>query len=376
MTDVPERICVLARLWEPGLGDFMQRNIMLRLLRRAYPRAEVVHIVNETAARRFAEFFTHHSYASRLLTCPDDNDDREEPWVELLDRVRAERFDACLVDPDSRGFGARQARECGIPTRIGFAMGREDDADLTMPVRLPRPIFGLPDLYDYARGLAGALGLEPPAAADVVPPLPHTREQVPSLPGPVVGVHPGGAPHWNRRWPLQRFGEVCQRLARTHDASFVLFGSADDRLELDTLAAQIAGARMEISCGERLNRLANWMSNVDVLIGGDSAPAHLAASVNTATVVLYGPTMTEFMWTRIYLRHHGINRRYDCQTVRNLPRGPGTVTMPCRHSCRYPYLGPDGPYPRCLMDISVDEVYDAVCRSLTAYAAGQPARIR
>jgi ADP-heptose:LPS heptosyltransferase len=102
-----------------------------------------------------------------------------------------------------------------------------------------------------------------------------------------------------------------------------------------------------------------------VLVGNDSALGHIAAALRTPTVVLYGPGMTEFMWTRVYLRHDGINRHYECQTIRNLPRGPGVTTMPCRYSCHYPYASAAGPYPRCLTDIPVDTVYQAVLRQLT-----------
>jgi ADP-heptose:LPS heptosyltransferase len=125
---------------------------------------------------------------------------------------------------------------------------------------------------------------------------------------------------------------------------------------------------VEVCAGDSLNRLANRLSTADVLVGSDSAPAHIAAALGTPTVVLYGPGMTEFMWTRVYLRHDGINRHYECQTVRNLPRGPGTTTMPCRFSCHYPYATAAGPYPRCLTDIEMDKVYQAVRGQLSRHS--------
>ncbi|HLX48089.1 MAG TPA: glycosyltransferase family 9 protein [Streptosporangiaceae bacterium] len=367
------RICVFARLWEPGLGDLMQRNIFLALLRRACPQAEVVHIVGRAHAEQFAEFFAGHSYATGILTCPDYGDDDQSRWREFLRELAAAAFDCCVVDPDSRGLGAEHAARCGIGIRIGFATGGREDAFLTEPIRLPRPIFGLPDLFDYAQGFARALGMEPPGVADVVPPFRYRREPVRLLPAPVVAIHPGGAPHWNRRWPLDRYGALCRALASSDGASFVLLGAANEKPDLcalrDAAGRGTAAVPVEICAGESLSRLASVIEQADVLVGNDSAPAHVAAALGIPSVVLYGPGVTEFLWTRVYRRHHGINRHYDCQTVRNLPRGPGTTTMPCRFSCHYPYVSAEGPYPRCLTDIEVDEVHRAVRSCLTTIAA-------
>jgi ADP-heptose:LPS heptosyltransferase len=366
--DAIARVCVFARLWEPGLGDLIQRNIFLSLLRRAFPQAELTQVVGPAAASRFAEFFASHTYADRIEICPEYRDDDPGRWRQFLGEIAGRQYGCCVIDPDSRGLLAEHAAGCGIGIRIGFASGGPEDQFLTRPVKLPRPIFGLPDLLDFARGLAGAVGLPPPVPAEVVPPFPYRAQAVPELPGPVVAVHPGGARHWNRRWPLARFAELCGRLAGSPGASFVLVGSADERPELswlrEAIVGQVAGARVEVSAGDPLSRLASYLSRADVLVGNDSAPAHVAAALRTPTVVLYGPGMTEFMWARSYPRHDGVNRHYACQTVRNLPRGPGTMTMPCRYSCHYPYETADGPYPRCLTDISTSDVHQAVLRQL------------
>jgi heptosyltransferase-2/glycosyl transferase protein BlmE len=186
------------------------------------------------------------------------------------------------------------------------------------------------------------------------------------MPGPVVAVHPGGARRWNRRWPLARYGELCQALARSRRVSLVLVGSAEERPELcalrDGVTAAVPAAAVTVSAGESLNRLARLLDQADVLVGNDSAPAHIAAALGTPTVVLYGPTGTEFLWRRVYLRHHGVNHHYLCQPYKEPPHAMDT--MPCRFSCPFMYAAPDGPYPRCMTDINEDEVHSAVLRQL------------
>ncbi|MFC5288498.1 glycosyltransferase family 9 protein [Actinokineospora guangxiensis] len=364
----PERVCVFAHLREPGLGDLIQRNIFLALLRRAFPAADVVLVVGEHIAQRHAGYFAAHSYATRVLRCPPGHDAGGPGWAEFTADLRAESFDLCVLDPDSHGLDSRVAARCGIPSRLGFPRGETTDPWLTVPVRIARPLFGLPDLYEYASGLARAIGLPALRPSEVVPPLP--RQPEPSAPAerPQVAVHPGGAKHWNRRWPAASYALLCVELAKAADLDLILIGSADEEDELAGLTARIRsdlpGARVRTECGGSLNHLADVVAAADVLVGNDSAPAHIAAAVRTPSVVLYGPTMTEFMWARAYPRQTGINLRYECQMVRNMPRGEGPVTMPCAHRCHYPYVAEDGPYPRCLSDIAVATVVDAVRRSL------------
>jgi ADP-heptose:LPS heptosyltransferase len=237
-----------------------------------------------------------------------------------------------------------------------------------MPVQMAMPDGeGGSDLVDYAAALAGVLGLPAPRAADVVPLFPLRPEAMPPLRRPIVAVQPGGAPGWNRRWPLARFGGLCRGLALAENASFILVGTTDEQAELVFLRHRILAAspptQVLVSAGESLNRLACLLQHADVLVGNDSAPAHIAAAVRTPAVVLYGPATREFWWRRAYPRHRAVDRHPVCESD---GQGRGSTVMPCRYSCHYPYLSAEGPYPECMRNIRVDEVRRAVQASLAA----------
>jgi ADP-heptose:LPS heptosyltransferase len=144
-------------------------------------------------------------------------------------------------------------------------------------------------------------------------------------------------------------------------ATLVLVGSDDEREETERLRDQILarqpGARVHLSIGEPLNRVANLIDRMDLLVGNDSAPAHLAAALSTPTVVIYGPTGTEGLWARIYPEHRGVNRHSPCQSLRH---EPDEQVGQCEHACPCFYVAPEGPYPKCLTDITVDEVWQVV----------------
>lgn len=376
-TPPPRRVAYLACLANPGLGDLLQRNILLGVLRRAFPGAATTLVVGRTVARRFADALAGHVLAEAVLACPDPADDRLA-WSRWTPTLRAGAFDACVVDVDSARLDATTARHAGIPVRIGVPGG--DAGAVTHPVRVGAPLFGRPDLYEYARALARAAGLaSPPRASEAVPPLPLRPERVPELahPRPLVVLHPGGAPHWNRRWPLDRFAELGARLAAERGASVVAVGDHDEREELERITRAVRRAAPGAVVGARvappLNLLGNLLAGADLLVGNDSGPAHVAAAVGTPTVVVYGPTGTEFLWARVYTRHAGVSLRYPCQQLANLPAD--VRTTPCAHACARRYAGADGPYPRCLEDVTTEQVLAAAARQLDrlpAATAGRP----
>jgi ADP-heptose:LPS heptosyltransferase len=374
--DVPlyqvRRVCLFARPWHGSLGDFILVNIFLHQLRRAFPLAKITHVVGPAATERFAEFFSAHSYADSIVTCPDHQDDDPGRWARFRSEIRAGSYDCAIIDPASRDLLAEQAARCGIGIRIGLSSGGAADRFLTAPIQLPPGEHCQPDLLDIARAFAGALGLAVPEPADVVPPFPHRPEPVPALPGPVVAVHPGGAAHWNRRWPLARYGDLCRALAKSEHASFILVGSANERSDLltlrDAVSATAPGSTVAVSAGESLNRLACLLDQADVLVANDSTPAHMAAALGTPAVVLYGPT-TESLWRRVYVHQHAVNHHDLCQL--DIAHAGGPTAMPCRFSCKYLYMNREGPYPQCLIDIGVGEVYAAVRRQLSGQLTGQ-----
>jgi heptosyltransferase III len=87
-------------------------------------------------------------------------------------------------------------------------------------------------------------------------------------------IHPfAGSP--KKRWPLERFQELAQRLARR--MPFEWCAGPEDELP---------GARRF----EDLYELACWLATARIYIGNDSGPTHLAAAVGTPVVALFGPS--------------------------------------------------------------------------------------
>ena len=92
--------------------------------------------------------------------------------------------------------------------------------------------------------------------------------------GGFAAIHPfAGSP--TKCWPLERFHELAQRLARSMPVEWCA-GPEDE----------LPGA-----CRfEDLYELACWLATARIYIGNDSGPTHLAAAVGTPVVALFGPS--------------------------------------------------------------------------------------
>jgi heptosyltransferase-2 len=107
----------------------------------------------------------------------------------------------------------------------------------------------------------------------------------PDGPSPVA-LHPGsGGEH--KKWPLERFFALADRLfAAGHPVVWVL-GEADDRERAALLASRAGEPRLD---GLPLEQLAAALGACAAYAGNDSGVTHLAAAVGLPVVAVFGPT--------------------------------------------------------------------------------------
>ena len=100
------------------------------------------------------------------------------------------------------------------------------------------------------------------------------RIPCPDIPRNYAVIHPFAGSSW-KRWPLDRFQTLAQRLSKHLPVEWCA-GPEDD----------LPGARR---FGD-LYEMACWLGGARLYIGNDSGPAHLAAAVDTPVLALFGPT--------------------------------------------------------------------------------------
>ena len=147
---------------------------------------------------------------------------------------------------------------------------------------------------ERALSLALAAGFALPEGDDgglaVRRPLPGVSHLVPDR--PFVVLHPGTSVP-ARAWPAERFARAAELLSE-HGHRVVVTGAPSER----DLTAQVAGTGSALDLGGRtsLSELAAVLEAAEVVVVGNTGPAHLAAAVRTPVVSLFAPTVPAVRW--------------------------------------------------------------------------------
>ena len=178
--------------------------------------------------------------------------------------------------------------------------------------------------------------------------------------GPRIGIHVSGG-RLVKQWPEQRFAELAAGLVRDRDATIVLTGSASDRAQVDRVKQALPeGSTIDVAGRADLLTLAAVLTRLDLLVTGDTGPMHLARSVGTPIVAVFGPSDPA---------------RYGPDGLRDRVVRVDLPCSPCNR-IRKPPSRCDGHIPDCLTSIDTARVraaVDEVLRERPATAAGRRA---
>ncbi|MCZ6817782.1 MAG: glycosyltransferase family 9 protein [Planctomycetota bacterium] len=166
----------------------------------------------------------------------------------------------------------------------------------------------------------------------------------------LLGVNPNASElRLERRWPLQQFARVIEALPTGRRIHVVLLGSPGEHAYVEQLVALTA------SSGHPVHNLAGRVSfaaftdlldRLTVLLSNDSGPLHLAATLDTPTVSVWGPTHPATYAPRGD-RHKAFYRPIYCS--------------PCVHTTDVPPCAGDN---QCLKQLDWRPVAGAVVRML------------
>ena len=208
-------------------------------------------------------------------------------------RLRTRRYDASL---DLQGLfkSAAIAWNAGAKLRIGTANMREGAHLVSRPVRGAHAEGHIVERYlDVARALGCRVGeVRFPVsvsdrdrmAADTLLAREGVQEGRPFVAFAV------GANWPNKRWPVEHFAALADRLYHAHYVPVLVGGGRLDA----TLAEDILRASeipsVNLVGRTNLKQLAHVFTRAALVLGGDTGPVHLAAGLRVPTVMLMGPT--------------------------------------------------------------------------------------
>jgi ADP-heptose:LPS heptosyltransferase len=107
----------------------------------------------------------------------------------------------------------------------------------------------------------------------------------------IVGINMNASQRWlSKSWPFAYTVKLCQELSQ-RDIRVVVTGTKDDAAKAEALLGLLKNAPVINACGKTtVNQLACLIKKCNVYICADSAPLHIAVSMKTPFVALFGPT--------------------------------------------------------------------------------------
>lgn len=175
----------------------------------------------------------------------------------------------------------------------------------------------------------------------------------------ILGLHIGSGGTKNlklKRWPFNHWRELVRLLNLHHpELTILLFGGPEEEKEHREILAKAASSSVFAPPTKSLRQAAALMKHCHAFASVDTALMHLAAAMKIpGQVVIEAPTLnpTNLPWRNPF-------------TLVSNPTVNGRNLDYYRYDGK-PIRGTDEELLRCMMSVSVDEVYSAIIRALPA----------
>ena len=346
-----------------NLGDVLMATPAIAALHAGLPGARLTLLTSPAGAA-----------AAPHLDDVDDAIAFRAPWVRhedggpdalgaeeaaLIERLRAERFDAAVVFTSCTQSALPAALLCrlaGIPLRLAHC--RENPYALLSDWVAETDVVGDGMRHEVARqlDLVGSVGFAAGEdtrlrftvrAADRRALAARLAVAGAGDARPWIVVHPGASAP-SRRYPAARFGSAADAIAHASGARVVFSGGADEAPLIEEARRAMRHGSLSLAGNLALGELAALIEGADLLLANNSGPAHLAAALGTPVVDLYALTNPQHTPWRVAARV--LNR-----------------DVPCRHCLKS--RCPEG-HHACLLGVPADAVAAAGIELLASASRG------
>lgn len=323
-----------------SLGDVVQALPVLRSLKRHLPQSQIYWWIAST----LAPLLEGDPDLAGVLRFERERWAAPRQWAELwrtVRWVRAQRFDwvldlQCLVRSAAFAWLANGQLTVGLDEPREGARGFYD-------LIARRPSFHT-HAVDWYLGVLPLLGVPVATEFQWLPARPaaaaRLREKWPIDSAHWLAIQPGA--RWaNKRWPVEYFAELLQRLATGRDGlRFAILGGPEDRGLGEAIARAQPERCLDLTGKVTLPEMVEWIRLSKLIVTNDTGPMHVAAALGKPVVALFGPTEP---------RRTGPYGQIEEVLQQRLP------CVPCLRS-RCAYFKP----LECLRSLSPAAVFDAV----------------
>jgi heptosyltransferase III len=338
MTVPPNKI-LLIRL--KGIGDVILSTPMVRALKKAFPQAEI-HFLTRSFC---APILAHNPHVNKVAIHPEKGASSLE-LLRFIGSIRQEHYD-WVLDSAAEPRSAWLTLLSGAPLRAGFAFrGRKWAFNRRIPKNRERKY-----QVEVNLDLLRALGVADDGIQTEIFLVPWERKWAEEAwaelgkGGPFrlkIGLNPTGM--WeSKRWPADQWRRLAVMIHDQWGVTPVLFGGPGDRGILEEVGWGIKD-KVLVKPESGLLESAAFVSQMDLLIGNDGTPQHLAQAFGVKSLTLCGPHWG-MSWTKPDERHRYLQYILDC--------GPCDLNV-----CPFPRREGAAPHihQECLLKIKLTDV--------------------
>jgi heptosyltransferase-2 len=325
------------------VGDLVMATPVLTDLRNAFPKSSITAMCRYPLSELLKEdeaidelFFFH---------APSSSFSRRDTHRSIIHKIQAGKYDLGILLTNSFS-SAWWFWQGNVKRRLGYAVHFRRYL-LTDPVSFEKTKEHQIDKY---KKLLEPLGI---AHSKTKPRLFLKEEEIKESKkllyqrgykegSPLIGINPGAAYGSAKCWLPERFRLLAERLVK--EGFFVVFfGDASSQELIHGICQGLSPKVMNLSALTSLRELACLIRDVDLLITNDSGPMHIASSLDTPLIALFGST------------DHQLTGPYgkDSQVIRK-----EVACSPCfKRVCPIDFP--------CMKGISVDVVFASVMKQLS-----------
>ncbi|MDD2366328.1 MAG: glycosyltransferase family 9 protein [Desulfuromonadaceae bacterium] len=319
-----------------GIGDAALLALPISCIKKTFPDAHITIL----AERRNSGTFQLIPQVDKVL-----NYDRPGDFVEAL----TTKFDLVIDTEQSHRLSAVVARMVNTPFKVGFDTN-ERRRMFSHTVDYDMDAYEVDNFLALLEPLGVRCQIDGATQFLSVPDLSLSRAErllKPLNSEPFMAIFPGASIE-EKRWGTEKFMRVAELIA-SFGIKVVAVGGKDEVRQSEAIWA--GGLGLNLTGLTSLAETAAVIKKSALLLSGDSGVLHIAAGLGVPTVSLFGASMVS-KWAPKGDHHIVINKGLPCSPCTTFGRTP-----PCPINSK------------CMSDITVDEVFNAVTVLLTSVGA-------
>jgi heptosyltransferase-2 len=284
-----ERIIIRSTNW---VGDAVLTTPAVRAVRENFPEARI----SLLAKPWVAPVFYNNPHVDNILVY--ESEGRHRGWIgksRLVRDLRRQRFHLAVLFQNAFE-AALLVYLAGVPARVGYD---SDCRGALLTRRIPddRRCRGGHHVDHYLEILKGA-SLKPGSKALTLELSEGERDKAKEILGenrigpgqPLIGINPGATFGSSKRWPLERYAALCDRISSTWGAQIIVLGGPGERAAGRRLSSLVKEGCTNLCGRTTLREAAAVIEKCQLFVTNDSGLMHVAAALNIPLVAIFGST--------------------------------------------------------------------------------------